>query len=57
MEETLQMLDRDGERLEALRADVRAAEETVTDLAAAGRSHRAGDARMPARRSKRFTRS
>ena len=26
------MLDRDGERLETLRADVRAAEETVTDL-------------------------
>ncbi len=32
VEETLQMLDRDGERLDALRADVRAAEETVTDL-------------------------
>ena len=32
VEETLQLLDRDGERLDALRADVRAAEETVTDL-------------------------
>ena len=32
VEETLQMLDRDGERLDALRADVRAAEETVTEL-------------------------
>jgi chromosome segregation protein len=32
VEETLQMLDRDGERLEALRADVRSAEEAVTDL-------------------------
>jgi chromosome segregation protein len=32
VEETLEMLDRDGERLEALRADVRVAEETVTEL-------------------------
>jgi chromosome segregation protein len=32
VEETLQMLDRDGERLETLRADVRTAEETVTDF-------------------------
>ena len=32
VEETIQMLDRDGERLEALRAEVRAAEETVTEL-------------------------
>ena len=32
VEETIQMLDRDGERLEALRADVRTAEDSVTDL-------------------------
>jgi chromosome segregation protein len=32
VEETTQMLDRDGERLDALRADVRAAEDSVTDL-------------------------
>src|SRR5688572_13540843 len=32
VEETLQMLDRDGERLETLRAHVRTAEESVTDL-------------------------
>jgi chromosome segregation protein len=32
VEETLQMLDRDGERLEALRTDVRSAEEKVTEL-------------------------
>jgi chromosome segregation protein len=32
VEETIQMLDRDGERLEALRGDVRTAEESVTDL-------------------------
>ena len=32
VEETLQMLDRDGERLETLRGHVRTAEESVTDL-------------------------
>ena len=32
VEETIQMLDRDGERLETLRAHVRAAEDSVTDL-------------------------
>ncbi len=32
VEETLQMLDRDGERLETLRAHVRTAEDAVTDL-------------------------
>src|SRR5688500_5947361 len=32
VDETIQMLDRDGERLEILRADVRTAEELVTDL-------------------------
>jgi chromosome segregation protein len=32
VEETLQMLDRDGERLEAVRGGVRAAEESLTDL-------------------------
>jgi chromosome segregation protein len=32
VDETIQMLDRDGERLEILRADVRTAEESVTDL-------------------------
>ncbi|RPI60885.1 MAG: hypothetical protein EHM50_06615, partial [Lysobacterales bacterium] len=32
VEETLQMLDRDGSRLETLRAHVRTAEESVTDL-------------------------
>ena len=32
VEETVQMLDRDGERLEALRADVRTAEDSVTAL-------------------------
>ena len=32
VDETLKMLDRDGERLEALRSDVRTAEEEVTDL-------------------------
>ena len=32
MEETFQMLDRDGERLEALRGGVRAAEESLTEL-------------------------
>jgi chromosome segregation protein len=32
VEETLQMLDRDGERLEMLRGHVRTAEEAVTDL-------------------------
>ena len=32
VEETIQLLDREGERLDALRADVRAAEETVTEL-------------------------
>ena len=34
VEETIQMLDRDGERLEALRSDVRSAEESVTGLRA-----------------------
>jgi chromosome segregation protein len=34
VEETVQMLDRDGERLESLRADVRAAEEALTGLRA-----------------------
>jgi chromosome segregation protein len=32
VEETIRMLDRDGERLEILRADVRTAEDSVTDL-------------------------
>ena len=32
VEETVQMLDREGERLDTLRADVRSAEESVTDL-------------------------
>src|SRR5688572_20989760 len=32
VEETIQMLDRDGERLETLRADVRTAEDSVTDF-------------------------
>ncbi|MEO5740647.1 MAG: chromosome segregation protein SMC, partial [Vicinamibacterales bacterium] len=32
VDETVRMLDRDGERLEALRADVRTAEESVSDL-------------------------
>jgi chromosome segregation protein len=32
VEETIQMLDRDGERLEILRANVRTAEDSVTDL-------------------------
>jgi chromosome segregation protein len=32
VEETVHMLDRDGERLEALRGDVRTAEQSVTDL-------------------------
>jgi chromosome segregation protein len=32
VEETIQLLDREVERLDALRADVRAAEETVTEL-------------------------
>ncbi len=56
VEETLQMLDRDGERLEALRADVRAAEETVTDLRQHADRIETGRA-QPARHWKRSTRS